>query len=56
MQRAKDMWNLAGINIEQSKHTFSNYKPYNETTELAKNTAIQYYKNLIKSKIQGEIV
>ncbi|ACA46366.1 ATP-binding protein [Clostridium botulinum] len=50
MQRAKDMWNLAGINTEQSKHTFSNYKPYNETTELAKNTAIQYYKNFDKIK------
>lgn len=44
IEKAKRMWKASGINTEQAKQTFGNYIPYNEITELAKNTAIQYYK------------
>lgn len=45
VQRSKDMWKSSGINLEQSKQTFSNYKVFSKTTELAKNTALKYYKD-----------
>src|SRR3712207_5543060 len=45
VQRSKDMWKSSGINLEQSKQTFSNYKAFSKTTELAKNTALKYYKD-----------
>ncbi|NFM30641.1 DNA replication protein [Clostridium botulinum] len=45
IEKAKRMWKSSGINPEQSKQTFGNYIPYNDITELAKNTAIEYYKN-----------
>ena len=44
------MWKSSGINPEQSKQTFRNYTPYNDITELAKNTAIEYYKNFEQIK------
>lgn len=45
VEKVKGMQRASGINTEQAKQTFGNYIPYNYITELAKNTAIQYYKN-----------
>lgn len=45
IEKAKKIWKASGINPEQAKQTFGNYISYNDITELAKNTAIQYYKN-----------
>ncbi|WP_409068888.1 ATP-binding protein [Clostridium caseinilyticum] len=57
IEKAKRLWKASGINPEQLKQTFSNYKPYNEITELAKDTAIDYYKNFesIKNTKQNSI-
>lgn len=45
VEKAKRIWKASGINTGQSKQTFGNYVPYNNVTELAKNTAIKYYKD-----------
>lgn len=50
IEKAKRLWKASGINPEQAKQTFSNYEPWNEITKLAKDTAIQYYKDFEQIK------
>lgn len=45
VEKAKRLWRASGINTKQSKQTFGSYVPYNDITELAKNTAVEYYNN-----------
>jgi len=48
IEKSKIIWTKAGINLEQTKQTFKSYTPYNESTKLAKDKAIEYYKNFNK--------
>jgi DNA replication protein DnaC len=50
MEKAKRLWINAGINIEQSRQTFSAYTTWNETSRRAKETAISYCNNFDKIK------
>lgn len=50
LEKVKRKWKAAGINPEQTKHTFGSYIPYNRITEIAKDTAIEYYKNFDQIK------
>ncbi|WP_423237073.1 ATP-binding protein [Clostridium peptidivorans] len=57
LEKVKRVWKSSGINSEQAKHTFAGYKPYNGITQLAKETAIKYYKDFgdIKETRQNSI-
>ncbi|WP_317725153.1 ATP-binding protein [Clostridium tetani] len=57
IDKIKEKWKASGINVEQSRQSFGNYKCYNDITKLCKNTAIQYYKNFdsIKDKRENSI-
>ncbi len=44
VKKAKDQWESAGINLELSDMTFSNFKVYNEFSKALKTTAIGYFK------------
>ncbi len=42
---AKRQWKNAGINPEKSKQTFGNFETWNDSSKVARETAITYYKN-----------
>jgi DNA replication protein DnaC len=44
MDIAKAQWKAAGINPEKSNQTFSNFQVWNKSSEIAKKTAMVYYK------------
>ncbi|MDW8801476.1 ATP-binding protein [Clostridium sp. A1-XYC3] len=44
MDKALLIWKNSGLQMEKNTLTFANYKPYNEVTKKAKNTAIEYFK------------
>lgn len=43
IEKLKNEWKYCGINVEQSKHTFSNFEIWNQASERAKDTAVAYY-------------
>lgn len=45
MDKTRALWKNSGIESEKNRLTFSNYRPYNQFTEEAKNTALNYFKN-----------
>jgi len=45
LQKAKKMWDAAGIDTEQAKQTFTTYIAWNKSSIQAKEIAIKYYKN-----------
>lgn len=45
LQKAKKMWDAAGIDTEQAKQTFGTYITWNKSSIQAKETAAKYYKN-----------
>lgn len=57
VERSKNIMKNSGINIEQSKQTFSNYETWNESAKLAKETAIKYYKEFesVRNQRQNSI-
>lgn len=42
-EKLKNEWRSSGINLEMSKHTFSNFEVWNEASQRVKDTAIAYY-------------
>ena len=42
-ERLKNQWKSAGINIENKKLTFKNFKIWNESSRISKEAAIDYY-------------
>lgn len=42
---AKRQWKSAGLNPDKSKQTFANFETWNNSSKLAKQTAITYLKN-----------
>jgi len=45
LEKVKNQWIAAGINPEQSTQTFSNFQPWNDPSQRAKDTTISYYKD-----------
>jgi DNA replication protein DnaC len=43
IKKVKDEWKYSGINVEMTKHTFTNFEVWNETSQRAKDTAVAYY-------------
>ena len=43
IEKLKNEWKSSGINIEMSKHTFSNFEIWNEASQRVKDVAIAYY-------------
>jgi DNA replication protein DnaC len=43
--QAKRIWDAAGINTEQAQQTFTTFKVWNKSSELAKEIAVKYYQN-----------
>lgn len=44
MDKTRVLWKNSGIETEKNRLTFGNYKPYNRSTETAKEAAIDYFK------------
>ncbi|KEH97192.1 ATPase AAA [Clostridium botulinum] len=55
---AKRQWIKRGINPEKSDKTFGNFKVWNDTSMIAKNTATSYYKKFddIRDSKQNSII
>ena len=43
IEKVKNEWKYSGINVEMTKHTFANFKVWNEASQRAKDTATAYY-------------
>jgi DNA replication protein DnaC len=58
IEKLKNEWKSSGINLEMSKHTFSNFEVWNESSQNAKDTAIAYYHdfNEIRGKRRNSIM
>lgn len=52
VEKAKRMWEAAGIDTEQAKQTFTSFINWNESSKRAKEVAAKYYKNF--SEIKNE--
>lgn len=50
VNKAKKMWNTAGIDTEQAKQTFTSFIVWNKSSKQAKETAIEYYKKFATIK------
>ncbi|SFA70692.1 DNA replication protein DnaC [Clostridium frigidicarnis] len=44
----KRQWNNSGINIETATQTFNTFKAWNDSSKVAKETAIEYFQNFKK--------
>jgi DNA replication protein DnaC len=42
-EKLKSEWKYSGINVEQTKLTFSNFEIWNEASRMIKETAVAYY-------------
>lgn len=51
MEKLKDQWKAAGINLSKIKQTFSNFEIWNVHSKKAKDAATAYYKDF--ENIQG---
>jgi DNA replication protein DnaC len=58
MEIAKAQWKAAGINPEKSNQTFTNFQVWNKSSEIAKKTAMAYYKTFeeVKSSRRNSIM
>ncbi|AQR96135.1 ATP-binding protein [Clostridium saccharoperbutylacetonicum] len=58
IEKLKSEWRYSGINVEQSKHTFFNFKVWNRASERLKDTAAAYCTNFdeIKDKRRNSIL
>lgn len=45
MNKAKKLWDEAGIDMGQAKQTFTTFKVWNKSSELAKSKAMKYYQD-----------
>lgn len=45
VNKAKKLWDEAGIDMEQAKQTFTSFKAWNTSSTDAKGKAIEYYQN-----------
>lgn len=52
MNKAKKIWDAAGIDTEQAKQTFTTFTIWNESSKKAKEMALDYYKKF--KTIKGE--
>lgn len=43
IEKLKNEWKYSGINIEMTKHTFTNFEVWNNASKRAKDTAVAYY-------------
>lgn len=43
IEKVKNEWKYSGINIEMTKHTFTNFEVWNNESKKAKDTAVAYY-------------
>lgn len=50
IERIKSEWRYSGINVEQSKLTFTNFEIWNKASQRAKETAIAYYQEFHEIK------
>lgn len=57
LNKAKRMWDVAGIDTEQAKQTFTTFMIWNESSRRAKEIAAKYYKNfeVIKTERNNSI-
>lgn len=57
VNKAKKMWDAAGIDMEQAKQTFTNFEEWNESSKKAKKKAIDYYQkfNTVKAERSNSI-
>jgi len=51
IEKLKSEWKYSGINVEQSKLTFTNFEIWNEASQRTKETAIAYYQDF--NEIRG---
>lgn len=58
IEKLKNEWKYSGINVEQSKLTFSNFKVWNEASSRIKDTAVTYYSDFdeIRDKRRNSIL
>lgn len=54
----KDQWKLSGLNVESRRLNFHNFQVWNQSSKMAKDTAIAYYKSFdnIKNERQNSIL
>lgn len=54
----KRQWKRSGINPEQSKQTFGNFETWNDSSKIAKETAVSFYKafSSIKSTRKNSVM
>lgn len=45
IEKLKSEWKYSGINVEQSKLTFSNFEVWNQASQRTKDTAVAYYQD-----------
>ena len=45
IEKLKSEWKYSGINVEQSKLTFSNFEVWNPASQRTKDTAVAYYQD-----------
>ena len=50
IEKLKSDWKYSGINVEQSKLTFTNFEIWNESSQRTKETAIAYYQDFYEIK------
>lgn len=43
IEKLKNEWKYSGINIEQTKHTFSNFQVWSKASQRMRDTALTYY-------------
>lgn len=58
IEKIKNEWEYSGINLEQSNHTFANFKAWNESSQVVKDTALSYYNefNTIRNQRRNSIL
>lgn len=56
--KVKTDWKRAGLNLEMSKHSFTNYEEWNQSSKIAKDIAVAYYRafGMVKSNRQNSIM
>lgn len=52
VNKAKKLWDEAGIDMEQAKQTFTSFKEWNTSSTDAKGKAIEYYQNFKSTRTE----